>query len=223
VAPSSLGYVTAAASEQDQVEISSARLWWNLHELRLLFERQQLGLSVWLQVAIAIMWDVVWTDPDRELVGEYKARKEKEETLKKDHKSQPRRRSASTASSRWSTDSPFAIFRARGLRKTNTSSSNAQIASSASSRVESPVMASIDRSPMSKTFDEGSRRSSNRMSTSFLERFANIESPLNTSPLISEKSGDVGGKLLCRLATDGEKRWLVWIKVFLFVAHELSS
>ncbi|KAL7922130.1 hypothetical protein ACQKWADRAFT_327209 [Trichoderma austrokoningii] len=143
------------------------------------------------------MWDVIWTDPDRELVGEHKARKEKEDMFKKDDKSQPRRRSASTASSRWSTDSPFAIFRTRGgARKANTSSSNAEMASPSSSGVASPVMISSDRSPMSKTFDEGSRRNSSRMSTSFLERFANFDSPLNTSPLLSEKSGDAGRKLL---------------------------
>ncbi|KAM0453254.1 hypothetical protein ACHAPV_009048 [Trichoderma viride] len=141
------------------------------------------------------MWDVVWTDPDRELVGEHKARKEKEDMFKKDDKSQPRRLSASTASSRWSTDSPFAIFRARGSKKANASSSNAEMASPGSSGVASPAMASSDRSPMSKTFDEGSRRSSSRMSTSFLERLANFESPLNTSPLLSEKSGDACRRL----------------------------
>ncbi|RFU76946.1 hypothetical protein TARUN_5294 [Trichoderma arundinaceum] len=148
------------------------------------------------------MWDVVWTDPDKELVGEHRARKEKEETLKKDHRSQLRRRSASTASSRWSTDSPFAIFRARASRKANISSSNAQMESSASSRVESPVMGSSDRSPKSKMVGDGSCRSSNRISTSFLERLTSIESPLNTSPLIPEKASDVGGKLLLRLASD---------------------
>ncbi|KAK1237490.1 hypothetical protein MKX08_003115 [Trichoderma sp. CBMAI-0020] len=134
------------------------------------------------------MWDVVWTDPDRELVGEHKARKEKEYMFKKDDKSQPRRRSASTASSRWSTDSPFAIFRTRGSKKANASSSNAEMASSGSSGVASPAMASSDRSPMSKTFDQGSRRSSSRMSTSFLERLANFESPLNTIALRSKVS-----------------------------------
>ncbi|KAM0517789.1 hypothetical protein ACHAPE_004767 [Trichoderma viride] len=141
------------------------------------------------------MWDVVWTDPNTELVGEHKARKEKDDMFKKDDKSQPRRRSASTASSRWSTDSPFAIFRTRGSKKANASSSNAEMASSGSSGVASPVMASSDRSPMSRTFDEGSRRSSSRMSTSFLERLANFESPLNTSPLLSEKSGDACRRL----------------------------
>ncbi|KAL7795031.1 hypothetical protein V8C37DRAFT_401159 [Trichoderma ceciliae] len=141
------------------------------------------------------MWDVIWTDPDKELVGEHRQRKEREETLKKDHGSQPRRRSASTASSRWSTDSPFAIFRTRGPKKANTSSANAQLASSASWGVDSPIMASSDRSPKSKTFDQGSRRSSSRISTSFLERLANIESPLNTSPLMPEKAGDARGKL----------------------------
>ncbi|KAH8127834.1 hypothetical protein FP744_10000882 [Trichoderma asperellum] len=148
------------------------------------------------------MWDVVWTDPNTELVGEHKSRKEKEEMLRKDDKGQPRRRSASTVSSRWSTDSPFAIFRTRGSRKANASSSNPEMTSSTSSGVASPTIASSDCSPMSNTFDEGSRRSSSRISTSFLERFANFESPLNTSPLISEKSGDASRRLFCSPKTD---------------------
>lgn len=158
------------------------------------------------------MWDVVWTDPNPELVGEHKARKEKEDMFKKDDKSQPRRRSASTASSRWSTDSPFAIFRTRGSKKANEASSNAEMASSGSSGVASPAMASSDRSPMSKTFDEGSRRSSSRMSISFLERLAHFESPLNTSPLLSENSGDACRRLFCSSAIEGEKCRLACVR-----------
>lgn len=158
------------------------------------------------------MWDVVWTDPNPELVGEHKARKEKEDMFKKDDKGQPRRRSASTASSRWSTDSPFAIFRTRGSKKANEASSNAEMASSGSSGVVSPAMASSDRSPMSKTFDEGSRRSSSRMSTSFLERLAHFESPLNTSPLLSENSGDACRRLFCSSAIEGEKCRLACVR-----------
>ncbi|PKK45699.1 hypothetical protein CI102_8085 [Trichoderma harzianum] len=150
------------------------------------------------------MWDVIWTDPDIKLVGEHRARKEKKGAHQKEVRSQPRRRSASTASSRWSTDSPFAIFRSRGAKKANTSSSNAQMASSASSGVESPIIASPNRSPISNMFDQGSRRSSGRISTSFLERLNGIDSPLNTSPLFSERSIDDGGKLPLHLATEGE-------------------
>jgi hypothetical protein len=138
-------------------------------------------------------------------VGEHKARKEKEEMFKRDDKSPPRRRSTSTASSRWSTDSPFAIFRTRGSRKANVSSVDAEMASG-SSGVGSPAIASSDLSPMSKTFDERGRRSSSRMSTSFLERLANFESPLNTSPLLSEKSGDACRKLFCNSAIEGNHR-----------------
>ncbi|KAL5083865.1 hypothetical protein Trisim1_000842 [Trichoderma cf. simile WF8] len=148
------------------------------------------------------MWDVIWTDPDIKLVGEHRARKEKKEAHQKEVRSQPRRRSDSTASSRWSTDSPFAIFRSRGAKKANTSSSNAQMASSASSGVESPIIASPNRSPISNMFDQGSRRSSGRISTSFLERLNGIDSPLNTSPLFSERSIDDGRKLPLHLATE---------------------
>ncbi|KAL7959234.1 hypothetical protein V8C34DRAFT_323259 [Trichoderma compactum] len=151
------------------------------------------------------MWDVIWTDPDTELVGEHRARKEKKEAHQKEVKSQPRRRSASTASSRWSTDSPFAIFRSRGAKKANTSSSsNAQMASSASSGVESPIVASPNRSPISNMFDQGSRPSSARISTSFLERLNGIDSPLNTSPLIPERSVVDRERLPLHLATEGE-------------------
>ncbi|KAL7907940.1 hypothetical protein GGI35DRAFT_470406 [Trichoderma velutinum] len=150
------------------------------------------------------MWDVIWTDPDKELVGEHRARREKKEAHQKEVKSQPRRRSASTTSSRWSTDSPFAIFRGRGAKKANTLSSNAQMASSASSGVESPIIASPNRSPMSNMFDQGSRRSSGRISTSFLERLNGIDSPLNTSPLIPERFIDDRGKLPLHLAIEGK-------------------
>ncbi|PTB63529.1 hypothetical protein BBK36DRAFT_1182202 [Trichoderma citrinoviride] len=146
------------------------------------------------------MWDVIWTDPDKELVGEHRARKEKRETPQKEPKSRPRRRSASTASSRWSTDSPFAIFRNRGAKKTNTSSSDAQMMSPASSGLESPALLSPDRSPVAKMFDQGSRRSSSRISTSFLDRLVSIDSPLNTSPLIPETSA----RLPLHLASDDD-------------------
>ncbi|PNP51493.1 hypothetical protein THARTR1_07933 [Trichoderma harzianum] len=149
------------------------------------------------------MWDVIWTDPDIELVGEHRARKEKKEGHQKEVKSQPRRRSASTASSRWSTDSPFAIFRSRGAKKANaSSSSNAQMASSASSGVESPIIAFPNRSPISNMFDQGSRPSSARISTGFLERLNGIDSPLNTSPLIPERSVVDREKLPLHLATE---------------------
>ncbi|KAL7930603.1 hypothetical protein V8C35DRAFT_330394 [Trichoderma chlorosporum] len=152
------------------------------------------------------MWDVIWTDPDKELVGEHRARKDKKEAHQKETKSQPRRRSASTASSRWSTDSPFALFRSRGTKKANTPSSNAHMASSASSRVESPIMASPDCSPVSNMFDQESRRSSSRISTSFLDRLTSIDSPLNTSPLIPERPVDERGKLPLRLVAEGKKQ-----------------
>ncbi|KAH0493639.1 hypothetical protein TgHK011_000296 [Trichoderma gracile] len=148
------------------------------------------------------MWDVIWTDPDKELVGEHRARKEKKDTPQKEPKSQPRRRSASTASSRWSTDSPFAIFRNRGAKKANTASSNAHTMSPTSSGLDSPALLSPERSPIAKMFDQGSRRSSSRISTSFLDRLASIDSPLNTSPLIPEKSLDGRARLPLHLASD---------------------
>lgn len=151
------------------------------------------------------MWDVIWTDPDKELVGEHRARKERKETPQKEPKSQPRRRSASTASSRWSTDSPFAIFRNRGAKKANTASSNAHTMSPTSSGLESPALLSPDRSPIAKMFDQGSRRNSSRISTSFLDRLASIDSPLNTSPLIPDKSLDGRARVPLHLASAGKQ------------------
>ncbi|KAK1240605.1 hypothetical protein MKX07_004633 [Trichoderma sp. CBMAI-0711] len=71
-----------------------------------------------------------------------------------------------------------------------------------SSGLESPALLSPDRSPIAKMFDQGSRRSSSRISTSFLDRLASIDSPLNTSPLIPEKSLDGRARVPLHLASD---------------------
>ncbi|KAG4218041.1 hypothetical protein PC116_g33479 [Phytophthora cactorum] len=70
------------------------------------------------------MFDVLWTDPNRELVGERMVRKEQEAKMKdKEKKQKPEngRRSISTESSA-SSDRGFGIFSARSRRKTPASS-----------------------------------------------------------------------------------------------------
>jgi hypothetical protein len=62
------------------------------------------------------MFDVIWTDPDRELVGERRARKEAEKEMRE--KSRTGRNSISTRSSSSSSEKPFNLFSSKSLKKT---------------------------------------------------------------------------------------------------------
>ncbi|KAK5995876.1 hypothetical protein PT974_04294 [Cladobotryum mycophilum] len=136
------------------------------------------------------MWDVIWTDPDKELVGEHRAKKEKDgEQKKKKSSNHSGRASVSTTSSRSSIDSPFSLFRGRGLKRVNTASANGQMASSISSGLESPSIISA-RSPLSRTFDESSRHSSDRASASIFER--HVDSPTTASPVPNRAAESIG-------------------------------
>lgn len=71
------------------------------------------------------MFDVYWTDPDRELVGEHRARKEKrrEQKAKQKEKEQETStlpRSASVASTTSSTESRFGFLRPRNGKQAKT-------------------------------------------------------------------------------------------------------
>lgn len=124
------------------------------------------------------MFDVIWGDPDRELVGEHRAKKElKKETQKEKEK---KRGSLSTArSSRSSSDSPLAFLRSHGLKRIATSDANASTRSTGSSQIASPS-ASIC-SPLSPTFDFTSRPNSDIAATrtssdpSFVDRQSEID------------------------------------------------
>lgn len=64
------------------------------------------------------MFDVIWTDPDRELVGEHRAKKEKKREQKAKQKEQEQAnsvitRSTSVTSTRSSTESRFGFLRPR--------------------------------------------------------------------------------------------------------------
>lgn len=96
------------------------------------------------------MFDVTWSDPDQELVGEHRAKKE----LKREQRDKEKKRgSQSTArSSRSSSDSPFSFLRSHGLKRINTSDANTSPKSTVSSQLASPTESSA-RSPLSPTFD----------------------------------------------------------------------
>jgi hypothetical protein len=65
------------------------------------------------------MFDVIWTDPDRELVGERRARKEVEKEKREQRdKNRPGRNSMSTRSSSSSVDKPFGFFGSKSHKKT---------------------------------------------------------------------------------------------------------
>ncbi|KAF7559841.1 hypothetical protein G7046_g4300 [Stylonectria norvegica] len=100
------------------------------------------------------MFDVIWTDPDRELVGEHRAKKEKKKGQKDKDKTLASRSSMSTRSSRSSTDSPFGFLRSRAQKQATANSK-----SSASSGLKTPSLLS-SRSPLSIDSDAASYRHS---------------------------------------------------------------
>lgn len=68
------------------------------------------------------MFDVLWTDPDRELVGERRAKKE--EARERKVREQEIRSSISTRASSSSSDKAFSFFGSKSLRKAKTKRSN---------------------------------------------------------------------------------------------------
>ncbi|KAG6021489.1 hypothetical protein E4U41_002476 [Claviceps citrina] len=68
------------------------------------------------------MWDVTWTDPSKELVGEHRARKDKEGSEKNKSRS---RHSASTTSSKLSSQSALSRLRAEAARQSRSSKESA--------------------------------------------------------------------------------------------------
>jgi len=63
------------------------------------------------------MFDVIWTDPDRELVGERRARKEEEKNRKERDGSHTGRNSLSTRSSSSSGEKPFGFSRSKSQKR----------------------------------------------------------------------------------------------------------
>jgi len=63
------------------------------------------------------MFEVLWTDPDRELVGEHRAKKELAREQKARERERSSRSSLSTQASSSSNDKPFGLFGSKSLKK----------------------------------------------------------------------------------------------------------
>ncbi|XP_044721901.1 uncharacterized protein HRG_04816 [Hirsutella rhossiliensis] len=97
------------------------------------------------------MWDIVWTDPKRELVGEHRAKKESRRNRGPDCATPLARSSLSSTTSSHSskTESAFARFRARGLKKPNSKSTSSPPEHSPPTALPSPASASVSGSATS--------------------------------------------------------------------------
>lgn len=112
------------------------------------------------------MWEVVWTDPDKELVGDRRARKSKSRNGRNTaQKTQSERDSLNTESSSSSSNSPFAIFRSKAPKNDTAKAIEANIAKTPpfSGMATPSLLSSI--SPFSQAFEIGSRRSSGLVTT----------------------------------------------------------
>ncbi|KAF4982035.1 hypothetical protein FZEAL_2285 [Fusarium zealandicum] len=108
------------------------------------------------------MFDVIWTDPDRELVGEHRAKKEKKREQKGKEKAKEQdldksisRRSLSIRSARSSTDSPFGFLRSRAAKQAK---ANGNTKPNSTGLLTPSILSS--RSPLSSASDAGSYRHS---------------------------------------------------------------
>lgn len=66
------------------------------------------------------MFNVIWTDPDRELVGERRARKEVQKEMRERDQSRAGRNSLSTHSSSSSGEKPFGLISSKSLKRVKT-------------------------------------------------------------------------------------------------------
>lgn len=96
------------------------------------------------------MWEVVWTDPDRESRKEHRDRKATEREQKE--KSRAARSSMSTRSSSSSDNKPFSFFGSRSLKKTFTPStkSSALKAPSIDSTRRGSLLSAVSEPPPSE-------------------------------------------------------------------------
>ncbi|KAG8415260.1 hypothetical protein J3458_009122 [Metarhizium acridum] len=90
------------------------------------------------------MWDVAWTDPKRELVGEHRGRKDKDRSVKDKSLS---RNSVSTTSSKTSTHSTISRLRARALRQSSSSKESPRQNINPDSGPQTPDRSFNNRSP----------------------------------------------------------------------------
>lgn len=121
------------------------------------------ALQTSIVAPFAAMWDVVWTDPDKELVGERRVRKAKSRNDRHTSlRSRNERHSIATESSLSSQDSPFTLWRSKAKRSAEQPKGNVvppQPKTPSLSGTGPPsLLSSI--SPFSKSFEFESRRSS---------------------------------------------------------------
>ena len=62
------------------------------------------------------MWDVIWTDPNKELVGEHREKKARKEALESSASPSLNRKDSQSTKSSQSSESHFSFFRSRGRR-----------------------------------------------------------------------------------------------------------
>lgn len=110
------------------------------------------------------MWDVIWTDPDRELVGEHRAKKGRSQEEKEKNGIGSGRNSAATSHSSSSSESPFGFFRSKASRRADAPNKSTPVRPPSLSGLASPSLLS-SLSPFSQTFDAVSRRSSGIITT----------------------------------------------------------
>ncbi|ATY59453.1 hypothetical protein A9K55_003026 [Cordyceps militaris] len=110
------------------------------------------------------MWDVVWTDPSKELVGEHRAKKDQLRHDKEKSSIRSGRDSATTSSSNSSSETPFSFFRPRSAKNAVTLKGKDIDRSPSFSGLATPSLTST-LSPFSQTFDSSSRRSSGMVTT----------------------------------------------------------
>ncbi|KAI9155240.1 hypothetical protein HJFPF1_07821 [Paramyrothecium foliicola] len=137
------------------------------------------------------MFDVIWTDPNRELVGEHRAKKDRKKEKKQADRSE--RNSLSTRSSLSSADSPFSFFRPKAMRHARTSKENQSMESVAA--VDS--IASSNRSmksPVSQAFDFRKARRASVLSTTGAPSFNESSRP-SQDQSVRSRLASTGGEL----------------------------
>lgn len=110
------------------------------------------------------MWDVIWTDPDRELVGEHRAKKGRSQEDREKHGLPSGRNSTATSHSSSSSESPFGFFRYKASKRADAPKNSSSGRPPSLSGLASPSLLS-SLSPFSQTFDGISRRSSGIITT----------------------------------------------------------
>ena len=113
------------------------------------------------------MWDVVWTDPDKELVGEHRAKKGRMRSDKEKssiHSGRDSATATTSSSNSSSSESPFSFFRSRGAKNAIILKDHRSNRSPSFSGLATPSVTSTI-SPISPTFDASSRRSSGLVTT----------------------------------------------------------